>query len=54
MLEQFTTSKPCARKPNRPPGEQAQAEAAQLRGERASGVLVDLEQYARLAKVASR
>lgn len=54
VLEQFTTSKPCARKPNRPPGEQAQAEAARLRGERSGGVIVDLEQYARLAKVASR
>jgi transposase len=54
VLEQFTTSKPCPRKPNRPPGEQAQAEAAKLRGESAGGVVVDLEQYARIAKVAGR
>jgi transposase len=54
VLEQFTTSKRCSRKPNRPPGEQALTEAAKLRGERAGGVLVDLEQYARIAKVAGR
>ena len=54
VLEQFTTSKRCSRKPNRPPGERALAEAAKLRGERADGVVVDLEQYARIAKVAGR
>jgi transposase len=54
VLEQFTTSKPCPRKPNRPPGEQAKAEAAKLRGESAGGVVVDLEQYARIARVAGR
>ena len=54
VLEQFTTARPCSRKPNRPPGEQARAEAAKLRGEHAGGVLVDLEQYARIAKVAGR
>ena len=55
VLEQFTTSKRCPRKPNRPPGERAQAEAAKLRGEHdADGVVVDLEQYARIAKVAGR
>jgi len=54
VLEQFTTSKPCSRKPNRPPGEQAQAEAAKLRGGQPTGVLVDLEQYARIARVAGR
>ena len=53
-LEQFTTSKRCPRKPNRPPGQQARAEAAKLRGEQAGGVRVDLEQYARIAKVAGR
>ena len=54
VLEQFTTARSCSRKPNRPPGEQARAEAAKLRGEPAGGVLVDLEQYARIAKVAGR
>jgi transposase len=55
VLEQFTTSKRCPRKPNRPPGERAQAEAAKLRGEHdADGVVVDLESYARIAKVAGR
>ena len=54
VLEQVTTSKRCPRKPNRPPGERAQAEAAKLRGEQPGGVVVDLEQYARIAKVAGR
>jgi hypothetical protein len=55
VLEQFTTSRPCSRKPNRPPGERALAEAARLRGEQpAGGVDVDLEQYARIARVAGR
>ena len=54
MLEQFTASKRCPRKPNRPPGEQARAEAAELRGERVDGVVVELEQYARIADVAGR
>ena len=54
VLEQFTTARSCSRKPNRPPGERARAEAAKLRGERAGGVVVDLEQYARIAKVAGR
>jgi transposase len=58
VLEQFTTTKPCSRKPNRPPGEQARAEAARLRGDPAQpaggGVVIDLEQYARIARVAGR
>ena len=55
VLEQFTTRRPCSRKPNRPPGERALAEAAKLRGEQDSGgVVVDLEQYARIARVAGR
>jgi transposase len=54
VLEQFTTSKRCPRKPNRPPGEQAQAEAAKLRGESAGVVVVDLEQWARAANVAGQ
>lgn len=51
VLEAFTTSKPCERKPNRPPGEQALQAAARLRGQQ-QGVLVDLEQYVRIARVA--
>jgi transposase len=54
VLEQFTTSQRCPRKPNRPPGERAQAEAARLRGESPGGVVVDLEQWARAANVAGR
>ena len=54
LLEQFSTRKPCRRKPNRPPGERAKAEAAKLGGERPDGVVVDLDQYARIAKVAGR
>ncbi len=54
VLEQFSTSKRCPRKPNRPPGERALAEAAKLRGERVDGVVVDLEQYARIANVVGR
>jgi transposase len=54
VLEQFTTARPCPRKPNRPPGERARAEAARLRGEQPEGVVVDLEQYARIARVAGR
>ena len=54
VLDAFTTAKACPRKPNRPPGERAQAQAARLRGQDAGGVLVDLEQWARAAKVAGR
>ena len=54
VLEAFTTTKACPRKPNRPPGEQALAEAARLRGQAPDGVVVDLDQYARIAKVARR
>jgi len=51
VLEAFTTAKPCERKPNRPPGQHALAAAARLRGHE-DGVVVDLEQYARIARVA--
>ena len=54
VLDAFTTTKACPRKPNRPPGERAQAEAARLRGQDAGGVVVDLDQWARAAKVAGR
>jgi transposase len=52
VLAGFTTRKNCPRKPNRPPGERALAEAARLRGQDPGGVVVDLDQYARIAKVA--
>jgi hypothetical protein len=52
VLAGFTTSKKCPRKPNRPPGERALAEAARLRGQDPGGVVVDLGQYARIAKIA--
>jgi transposase len=54
VLEQFTTKGRCPRKPNRPPGERALAEAAKLRDEHADDVVVDLESYARIARVAGR
>jgi transposase len=52
VLAGFTSRKACLRKPNRPPGERALAEAARLRGQDVGGVVVDLEQYVRIANVA--
>jgi len=52
VLDAFTTKKACPRKPNRPPGERALAEAARLRGQDPGGVVVDLDQYAQIARVA--
>jgi hypothetical protein len=54
VLDAFTTTKKCPRKPNRPPGERALAEAARLRGQSPGGVVVDLDQYAQIAKVAGQ
>jgi transposase len=51
VLDAFTTAKPCRRKANRPPGEHALIEAARLRGH-PEGVVIDLDQYARIARVA--
>lgn len=53
VLNAFTTERPCRRKANRPPGEDALAEAARL-GPHNPAVVVDLEDYARIAKVAGR
>jgi transposase len=53
VLEVFTTDEPCRRKPNRPPGELALAAAARLRGHD-QRVVVDLDEYVRIAKVAIR
>ncbi len=57
MLEQavlaaFTTDKPCRRKANRPPGDAALTHAACLAGRDAGAVVVDLEAYAQIARVA--
>ncbi|MCA1690341.1 MAG: IS21 family transposase, partial [Actinobacteria bacterium] len=55
VLDAFTTDGPCRRKPNRPPGAAALAEASRLRDQNPSGdgaVVVDLEDYARIAGVA--
>jgi transposase len=55
VLDAFTTDRPCRRKANRPPGQAALAEAARLQGhDPGTGVVVDLEDYARIAKVAGR
>jgi transposase len=51
VFDAFTTQKPCRRKQNRPPGQAAAAEAARLTGQE-QGVLIDLEQYAQIARVA--
>ena len=53
VLDAFTTDRPCRRKANRPPGDAALAAAARLRGhDRAGAVVVDLEDYAQIARVA--
>jgi transposase len=54
VLAAFTTEPRCRRKANRPPGPFALTEAARLRGPDPGGVVVDLEDYARIAKVAGR
>ena len=53
VLDAFTTDKPCRRKTNRPPGDAALTAAARLRGhDDAGAVIVDLEDYAQIARVA--
>ena len=53
VLTAFTTDKPCRRKANRPPGHAALGQAARLRGHDEGGaVVVDLEDYAQIARVA--
>jgi transposase len=54
VLEQFSTRKPCPRKPNRPPGQRARAEAARLCPSQPAAVVVDLEQWAAAAEAVSR
>jgi 2-hydroxychromene-2-carboxylate isomerase len=54
VLAAFTTDHACRRKANRPPGEDALAELAQLKGLAAEPApLIDLSRYAELARVAS-
>jgi transposase len=53
VFDAFTTEKPCRAKQNRPPGKDALA-AAQRFSKDAQGVVVDLEQYAQIARVAQR
>lgn len=52
VLDSFTSSPPCRRKANRPPGEAALAAAAQLRGEEGKEVAIDLGRYAEIAGAA--
>jgi len=49
VLSAFTTDRPCERKANHPPGEDARAEAAKLLAGLGPEVLVDLGRYAELA-----
>jgi hypothetical protein len=50
VLSAFTTSPPCQRKGNHPPGEAARAEAARLLAGLGPEVSVDLARYAELAE----
>jgi hypothetical protein len=53
VLDAFTTDEPCRRKANRPPGNAALMAAARLHGNGDAGaVVVDLEDYAQIARVA--
>src|SRR5262252_2733436 len=55
VLAAFTTSPPCQRKGNHPPGQTARAEAARLLASLGGGeVTVDLHRYAELAEAVSR
>jgi len=54
VLQAFTTGHACRRKANRPPGENALAELARLKGTQPeSAPVIDLARYAQLAEVAS-
>ncbi|MGH2827313.1 MAG: Mu transposase domain-containing protein [Actinomycetota bacterium] len=52
VLAGFTTDKPCRRKTNRPPGDEAKAAAAALRGDTvpSDAEVIDLSTYERLSK----
>ncbi len=51
VLAAFTTTAPCDRKANRPPGKESLAEAARLMGAAGREVVVDLARYAELVEV---
>jgi hypothetical protein len=51
VLARFSTTKQCPRKPNRPPGEHARGGGPVTRPD-PGGVVVDLDQYAQIARVA--
>jgi len=54
VLAAFTTGKTCRRKANRPPGNEALAELARLKGiDPAPAPVISLKRYAELAEVAS-
>jgi hypothetical protein len=50
VLAAFSTTRPCDRKANRPPGREALAEAARLLGVEGREVVVDLARYAQLVE----
>ena len=50
VLAAFTTARPCDKKANRPPGNEALAEAARLMGHAGHEVVVDLARYAELVE----
>jgi hypothetical protein len=52
VLDSFTSSPPCKRKANRPPGEAAWAAAARIRGKEGKEVAIDLHRYAEIARAA--
>jgi hypothetical protein len=52
VLSQFTTARPCDRKANKPPGEQALAERARLLGGAPKEPSVDLEEIANVIALA--
>jgi len=54
VLAAFTTSPPCQRKGNHPPGQAARAEAARLLAGLGGEVTVDLARYAELAEAVAR
>jgi transposase len=54
VLDEFTSAKACPRKPNRPPGDAALAEAARLRGHDGAATVIDLANYAEIAKAVGR
>jgi hypothetical protein len=52
VLSQFSTARPCDRKANKPPGEQALAERARLLGGAGREPSVDLDEIANVIALA--